>query len=429
MRTNLNNRNCIVIILLFSLIFIRQTEAQTLYSIPTYNGAAPPASLVNFYTTNPVFFRFSQPTPTPVSRFGIGAFTLTPTLIPSGIFHLRYTASRIPILKLESPAQGAYRGDSILFLEARGGSTGELYGIYQSGSTTTKNYFEAPIGIGIQNPACMLDVNGAVHSKSFVIDNLLATGSFQMKNGAAEKYVLVSDSSGNGTWKNPSGFVSNFWKPTLDRISIYLNKDYGKVGIGTDKPLQKLHVVNGNILVSRQEGQTKGFGSLNGSVLFGEVATDSLPNGEWGIEYYNPATAFDSAGLNFWKVGSPTYQGSNYNLFLRNDGNVGIGTKNPQSKLAVNGKVTAKEFEATLDGFPDYVLKKDYSLRSLPELEAYIEKNFHLPEIPSENEVKQNGLNLGNMDAALLKKVEELTLYVISLNKKIEKLEAELSKK
>jgi hypothetical protein len=61
-------------------------------------------------------------------------------------------------------------------------------------------------------------------------------------------------------------------------------------------------------------------------------------------------------------------------------------------------------------------------LPSLTEVEAFINKNKHLPDVPSESEVLENGINLGEMDALLLQKIEELTLYVIELEKKLEEL-------
>jgi hypothetical protein len=109
---------------------------------------------------------------------------------------------------------------------------------------------------------------------------------------------------------------------------------------------------------------------------------------------------------------------------LIDNGNVGIGTTNPQNKLDVNGTVHAKEFKASLDGWSDYVFEKEYKLLSLNEVENYIKMNNRLPEVPSTEEVIKDGVNLGEMNALLLKKVEELTLYVIELNKKIEKLES-----
>ena len=115
-------------------------------------------------------------------------------------------------------------------------------------------------------------------------------------------------------------------------------------------------------------------------------------------------------------------------------GNVGIGTTNPDSKLAVNGTVHAKEVKVDLIGWPDFVFEKDYELKTLEEVEEHIKANGHLPEIPSEAEVTENGINLGEMNAKLLQKIEELTLYLIEQNKenqaqqeRIERLEEKLN--
>ena len=100
-------------------------------------------------------------------------------------------------------------------------------------------------------------------------------------------------------------------------------------------------------------------------------------------------------------------------------GNVGIGTVNTGSfKLAVEGKVGAREVQVTLTNpWPDYVFRSNYNLMSLEELQLFIAMHKHLPEVPSAEEVKANGQNLGEMNALLLKKVEELTLYLIDLKK------------
>ncbi|QKJ31066.1 hypothetical protein HQ865_15320 [Mucilaginibacter mali] len=88
-------------------------------------------------------------------------------------------------------------------------------------------------------------------------------------------------------------------------------------------------------------------------------------------------------------------------------------------KISSNGVVYAKELNIQTSIFPDYVFKKDYRLMSLPELRAYIDKNKHLPEIPSAHEAEENGVNLGEMNKLLLKKVEELTLYLIEKDKEV----------
>lgn len=113
-------------------------------------------------------------------------------------------------------------------------------------------------------------------------------------------------------------------------------------------------------------------------------------------------------------------------IYVKAGGNVGIGTANPSVKLAVNGKINCKEVEVTLTGWSDYVFKDGYNLKPLSEVEAFINDNKHLPGVPSEAEVLQKGTNLGEMDAVLLQKIEELTLYVINLKKQNDNLSAQI---
>ncbi|MFW0739848.1 tail fiber protein [Flavobacterium sp.] len=104
-------------------------------------------------------------------------------------------------------------------------------------------------------------------------------------------------------------------------------------------------------------------------------------------------------------------------------GNVGIGTENPDAKLAVKGKIHSEEVKVDLTvPAPDYVFSNDYQLRSLKEVETYVNQNSHLPEVPSAKEFEKNGIHLAEMNMALLKKVEELTLYAIGQEKKTEQL-------
>ena len=96
-------------------------------------------------------------------------------------------------------------------------------------------------------------------------------------------------------------------------------------------------------------------------------------------------------------------------------------------ELAVNGEIIAKEVNVNLNGpWPDYVFENDYNLKSIEEVEAYIKSNKHLPEVPSAEEVCKEGIFLGDMNAKLLKKIEELTLYVIEQNKQIKTLQVEV---
>jgi len=90
--------------------------------------------------------------------------------------------------------------------------------------------------------------------------------------------------------------------------------------------------------------------------------------------------------------------------------------------LAVKGSVIAEEiFVKLYADWPDYVFGQEYNMRSLSEVEKFIKKNKHLPDVPSESEVEEKGINLGEMDAILLRKIEELTLCTIEQQKLIEK--------
>ena len=112
-------------------------------------------------------------------------------------------------------------------------------------------------------------------------------------------------------------------------------------------------------------------------------------------------------------------------MTILGNGNVGIGTSNPGAKLEVKGKIKAQEVLIALDSWKDCVFKSDYPLLPLVSLEQYISENNHLPEVPSENEIVEKGLAAGEMAKIQMQKIEELTLYIIDLNKRMEKLEKE----
>jgi hypothetical protein len=117
--------------------------------------------------------------------------------------------------------------------------------------------------------------------------------------------------------------------------------------------------------------------------------------------------------------------------YINYPGKVGINVSTYPSgdySLAVNGKLKAKEIVVELTGWADYVFDRNYNLKTLEEVENFIQKNKHLPEMPSAKEVEANGVSVGEMNMLLLKKVEELTLYIINQQKEIDALKKQMSK-
>lgn len=122
---------------------------------------------------------------------------------------------------------------------------------------------------------------------------------------------------------------------------------------------------------------------------------------------------------------------NNYGLHVANNLGEIINTTNTDIRLGVNGKIYATGVKIIMPvnnawPWPDYVFKQDYKLRTLAEVEHFIAANNHLPDVPSELEVKTDGIELATMDAVLLRKVEELTLYMIQLQKDNLEMKAKL---
>jgi len=98
---------------------------------------------------------------------------------------------------------------------------------------------------------------------------------------------------------------------------------------------------------------------------------------------------------------------------------VGIGTATPKERLSVNGKIRAHEVKVEIENWPDYVFTNGYKSLTLPEIEAFIDQNGHLPGVPNAKSVLENGIALGEMNKVLLEKIEELTLHLIEKDKQL----------
>lgn len=324
------------------------------------------------------------------------------------------------------------RGDQSSDIEFyRGNSGQEQLSMFISGNNGN-------VGIGTSSPSSKLTVYDGELTLRTDNDTEDQSILFQNSGGSYTWRIYRSDAgSNNADLKFASGLSTNYNSLT-DRMIIDKN---GNVGIGTNSPSGTLHVAGngGNQLLvepvanTMQDAAIKVIGHRNGSTAY-DQAMLVFQN------YDNDISSTNSLGMISGKV---TDHNSNlgdmvfYNysdgiypvetMRLTRHGNVGIGTDNTFGyRLAVNGTIGTKEVNVEISSpWPDFVFSNDYALPTLNEVEAHIKENGHLKGIPSEAEVKENGINLGDMNAKLLEKIEELTLYMIQLHKKVEKLEAE----
>lgn len=215
--------------------------------------------------------------------------------------------------------------------------------------------------------------------------------------GSSGKYALLQHNAGN-TYLN--SFTDIYFRiNNVDKMKLTNN---GAFGIGTTTPGGMLHVKsyygNSDLILESNNGNKWDIASTTGG----------------SFSLYQVST-----GLN--------------RLVVHPSGSVGIGTNlgtNPNSYLlAVNGTIGAKavKVEVSSTTWSDYVFDKNYKLKTIKELEFFVKTYKHLPDVPSAIEVEKDGIDIATMDATLLAKIEELTLYLIQQNKKIEILEKELA--
>ena len=156
----------------------------------------------------------------------------------------------------------------------------------------------------------------------------------------------------------------------------------------------------------------------------------------FAIEFNNNAMLFRTAytennsrimEINGWR--DPLCLKTNGSIVMT--GKVGINRENTTNgfALAVDGGIISTEvYVMAVENWPDFVFSKEYELMSLSDLKQYINTNHHLPDLPSEQEVKENGFEVSDMQAQLLQKIEELTLYILQQEERISQLELELKK-
>lgn len=282
--------------------------------------------------------------------------------------------------------------------------------------TTTSN-----VGIGESNPDQKLNISqtenvSAADIKRYplklsLIDN--AGGLWQGSGVGLKFHLTASDVNFDAaeilgvaktTGTSNGDLIFNTAKNGIMSTKLTINPD-GNVGFGTTTPsLAKLQVKttigsSSDVLAFYTED-----GTNNPRVIISHVTATN-----------DQYLKFDSS------FGS----GSGYADFIFMNGSVGIGLTNPGTyKLNVAGKIRATEIVVNTTG-ADYVFSNNYKLPPLSQVEAFIKENKHLPEIDPADQMKKNGVDVSELQTKLLQKVEELTLYLIDLNKEVEKLKKE----
>ena len=322
----------------------------------------------------------------------------------------------------------------------------------QVGLITTRAYFQQNgyVGLGTSAPVSPLHIKSTSSTNPFTIDG----------SGNNTYYSILENGTYRGYWGSYSGnpedvdFGTGAGTSGKVHLTIQANPkltidNTGNVGLGNTSPTAKLDVisnssssVNNNFMLRNSNGDTlvrvrdNGFMGIgyNGAAYGRPLNIQGA-----GVNFYHDAATFGGSifpDLNSNLIVWSNNSGPGQNVVLQPSwGQVAIGTYSPATgyKLSVNGKAIFTEVRVQVNGsWPDYVFKKNYKLPMLDDLEKSINLNQHLPNIPAASAIEMNGIDLGDMNRRLLEKVEELTLYIIDMNKKIVKQDkriAELEKK
>jgi hypothetical protein len=248
------------------------------------------------------------------------------------------------------------------------------------------------VGIGTTTPTEKLEVNGTIKSDKVIVDNIESTGK-----------ASISGLDLNGA-RNPNASSIGLNLSASNYTNIHITHDTwsGSHGLlfnsyqAASNPRGGLGVL-GNTKYANDEGSYKGGA---GSIMY---------FGNYGnMGFYISPTSTGKDDDVIW--GEPK-------LWLQRTGNVGIGTTNPSHKLSVAGTINSEEIIVEENVGADFVFEASYDLPTLQDIEAFIEQNQHLPGIAPASQMIEEGVKVGELQMQLLQKIEELTLYVIEINK------------
>lgn len=236
-------------------------------------------------------------------------------------------------------------------------------------------------------------------------------GDFQL-----EKNLMVMNRIGVGT-TNPTYLIDAISQVGQTEKFIQMRiadspGDYLRIINATGAPGQFIPAIRGTHVTD------------NRGVLYLQGETNNVnDNGS------NAIVIFDARRTNGPIQSRPLFSWTSYTtkmMTMTANGDLGIGTTAPDSKLTVKGNIHAEEVKVDLSvPGPDYVFKEGYDLKPLEEVQKHIGEHGHLPDIPSAEEMEAEGIELGTMNMKLLEKIEELTLYILKMDKEIKQLKNE----
>ncbi len=350
-----------------------------------------------------------------------------------------------------SSVTGAIKSSSSLLVESNNNGSVVLRSASNNGSVlmdtyggisaTSRNISTGPwVNVGSFTQAG----NGVAFSMlSKINTNGGSEGLLTMSGSYATRFTISPGTTAGGgilptTMHIKSGDAQPANSGVIAGANMYL---YGGSGVNGGKI--------GNVVLQNDGSSNKG------NVLVGTTTDDGINK----LQVYGSIKSSDVMEANSFKINSdPAPSSTGYDILTRNtstglvekvasssiaidqsnivhksgdeaifgiktfNGNIGIGTTNPGTyQLAVKGTIKTQAIKVDPTDWSDYVFYKSYKLPSLKDVESFITEKQHLPDIPSEAEVKKNGIELGEMNSLLLKKIEELTLYMIEKDKQLEK--------
>ncbi len=384
-----------------------------IFSLSLFTGTQLNAQTNTFPTSGSVGIGTTNPNARFHVQFGSTAYTWSPIVGTTAIFESN-SANRsfVSIIGKSLGQSEVWFGDenSQNSGRIRYNHSPKTLSFWNGGNEKMTINQNGNIGIGTTSSSSKLFIK-----QSF--DN--NTGGLSIADASAGRLIQIyGEGSAGRQVIRTSGTLNPLAFDLNDSEKMRINSN-GNVGIGTTTPKYKLSIADGAFNVEKN-GDYYGFWVEN------KLRTDN-PKINLGAWYNSRAgISYNYAG-NYLTFDTQNSTTTYSNTLVLKTGNVGIGTTAPDAKLAVKGNIHTNEVKVDLLGAvaPDYVFYKDYDLKTLNEVESYITKEGHLPNIPSAKEMEVNGLLLKEMNLKLLEKIEELTLYTINQEKRINTLEQE----